>query len=1008
MNTDLDPAVFAQPAGLWRGVTLWMLNDRLDRTELRRQLGEIRAAGIHTVITRTFVGLQTPYLGDEWMKVLEAVVSGARELGMRVWFQAGYMPGGIPDWPDEHCHTVLAARPRGEACAAGERVLLQDDAFMYVERRLPHVLDVLDPDAVRAYLRVAYEETWLRRFGSEFGRTIEAIWVDEPSFRPPLLPWGARIRERFSDQWRASLDDLIPLLFRRTGDYLYARHRYRRTALDALLSGYFAEVSAWCRAHGVLFTGHLMGEDTLASQVAWTGAAMPAYPFMDVPGIDHLTRSLHWRHGAQGTAEPTRFIATPKQCASAAGQCGRKRVLAEMYGVSTQGLSFADRKRIGEWFGALGITCRCLHGTFYSMRGRRKRIYAPHLSYQQPWWPDNRFIADSFARLGYALSRGEHAAEILVIHPVESAYAVFDPDDFAEGAAKKRNIELDALWRSFSQLGEDLLRIQRCFDYGDEQLLAERAAVAGGAITVGPMAYRVAIMPDLLTLRRTSVDLLNAFIDAGGTVLSTDRLPTRIDGMENADIERLTSRARRIEATPQGLRAVLDEVLPPRVRIDAARAAQHVVLHERVAADRRMAFLVNMSETDSVATTLHLRGATIVEDWDAATGATRPAPARSDAHGAVLPLELAPGQSRLLVFAENAPGAPAARTCAPEQRVTLDGPWHVRRLTPNALTLDICRVRRGDGDWSQPMPVIGAQQMLCEDEPYTGPVTLAFDFRVTDVPARLAVAVEDAGECAVSINGAAVSSTGEAYFLDRSFLPVELTPHVTAGDNTITVTRMFTPLAKPAFGLAHLFQNLGGTELEAVYLVGDFAVRAAMSPREQRARCVRLAPRFTLVRETGRTCGNLVLEGYPFFAGRLVLSTSFTFAPQAGARCILALPGLDASVARLRVNGRDAGHIAWPPYEADITDAVRAGNNMIEIELASSLRNLLGPHHRPAGEPDHAWGEEAFSGRWDRETRTGYDRWYLRHHAETTAWTSDYFVVPFGLPARASIGAMSR
>ena len=39
--------------------------------------------------------------------------------------------------------------------------------------------------------------------------------------------------------------------------------------------------------------------------------------------------------------------------------------------------------------------------------------------------------------------------------------------------------------------------------------------------------------------------------------------------------------------------------------------------------------------------------------------------------------------------------------------------------------------------------------------------------------------------------------------------------------------------------------------------------------------------------------------------------------------------------------------------EADITDALKVGENEIEITIANNLRNLLGPHHLGAGESYH-------------------------------------------------------
>ncbi len=229
------------------------------------------------------------------------------------------------------------------------------------------MIDLLNPEAVRGYLEQAYTGTWLERFGAHFGKTVRAIWVDEPHFRPPLLPWSDALPDRFRDRWGTDLIAQVPQLFG-PGRGAEVRHQYWRVVVEMLEEAYIESVREWCERHGVRFGGHLMGEDTLNSQVAWTGAAMPLYAHMHVPGIDHLTKSLTWPSGRK-------FILPPVQCASAAHQLNKPLVLSEMYAVSTQGLTYADRRQIAAWLMALGVNYRCYHGSFYSMRGRRKRLF---------------------------------------------------------------------------------------------------------------------------------------------------------------------------------------------------------------------------------------------------------------------------------------------------------------------------------------------------------------------------------------------------------------------------------------------------------------------------------------------------------------------------------------------------------------------------------------------------------------------------------------------------------
>jgi hypothetical protein len=62
-------------------------------------------------------------------------------------------------------------------------------------------------------------------------------------------------------------------------------------------------------------------------------------------------------------------------------------------------------------------------------------------------------------------------------------------------------------------------------------------------------------------------------------------------------------------------------------------------------------------------------------------------------------------------------------------------------------------------------------------------------------------------------------------------------------------------------------------------------------------------------------------------------------------RYVVSLPSWYGSVAQVRVNGKLAGFIAAPPWECDVSDTLRRGENAIEVVVFGTLKNTLGPHH---------------------------------------------------------------
>ena len=221
-----------------------------------------------------------------------------------------------------------------------------------------------------------------------------------------------------------------------------------------------------------------------------------------------------------------------------------------------------------------------------------------------------------------------------------------------------------------------------------------------------------------------------------------------------------------------------------------------------------------------------------------------------------------------------------------------------------------------------------------------------------------------------------------AFYRDRGFHRLEADGLVQTGANEVRVAREFVAAEPTAVRDPERFY---GTELEAAYLIGDFAVR-------------RDGAEYLLAPEQAEVGPDLLAAGYPFYAGRLVLATDLDLpAPEPGERVFLELGPLQAIVAKVAINGQAAGAIAWAPWEVEITPWLRRGANRIEIELANSLRNLLGPlHRRVAGSLD-VW-DAHFSARSERA-----DWMDPPQRGQLRTWTDDYQLAPLGIAPAARV-----
>lgn len=82
-----------------RVYAFWSINDRLDQKRLHGQLLELKRHGYDGVIFHPrFYPNDPPYLGDEWMRILSALILDARDAGMDFWvYDENGWPSGSVD-----------------------------------------------------------------------------------------------------------------------------------------------------------------------------------------------------------------------------------------------------------------------------------------------------------------------------------------------------------------------------------------------------------------------------------------------------------------------------------------------------------------------------------------------------------------------------------------------------------------------------------------------------------------------------------------------------------------------------------------------------------------------------------------------------------------------------------------------------------------------------------------------------------------------------------------------
>lgn len=1017
---------FRHPPVRFRSVPFWSWNGRLREEELVRQIRDMKEHGAGGFFMHSREGLETPFMGEEWMNGVRAAVQAAAELGMEAWiydedrWPSGSAGGRVPALGDAYRAKGLTLELRRggyepeDGLIALFRAEVQGLELLRC-RRLdperpqsapdPEVLllyrvevsapsdwfnnetppDSLNPDTVREFIRLAYEP-YKQAVGGQFGRAVRGVFTDEPSVHDRhcrftegrgWVPWTHAFPDTFRRKRGHDILDVLPYLFFDGARAAEARHDYWRTVADLFCESYTKQLAAWCEANGLAFTGHYLWENALGVATRVGGAIMPHYRYQHVPGIDMLQ-------------EQTDEAITVKQCSSVAHQFGRTTVVSETYGCTGWEFTFEGQKWVGDFQYVLGVNLRSQHLALYTLKGCRKRDYPPVFGHNTTWWKYNEVVEHYFARIGAVMTQGEAVRDVLVLHPASTAWSMLgtNPSGFASRGLDRNIPEINRYGDEFNRFIRYLLGTHYDLDLGDETILEEHGSAAGGRLRVERAEYKTVVIPPIRTMLRSTLRLLLQFAEAGGRIVAVAPLAGMLEGRPAADeLQALHAHPRvTVVRGSRAAVAAIEKHLPRRVSLRTPEGDEipELLYMLRETEEDRFLFIVNNDRDRSFEADIVVEGIGCVEEWHPLGGEITVPEARTASGGTHIRAVFGPAGSRLYTMRKNAPqSAPTAGLSAPpsgEKPDAVLGPvCRFTRTMPNSLTLDRCAYRLNGGEWSAEMDLWKAQSLIRESLGmrqiyYNG---LPQRYKWADAPhpndgapadfrLRFEVSAVPMGPVHLVLEEA------EHFSIRLNGRDIANRPDGWFLDRELKRIPLPDRSLRPGVNELELScRYLNRMEVEDCYLIGDFAVdrdrRIGAEPKT-----LRLA--------------DWCLQGYFHYAGSIVYHFDYRCDRpiEPHERIVLELGDCSAVTAELRVNGAEAGHMPWKAARLqDVTRWIRPGRNTVDIEVMGSPRNLFGPFHQARGrQPTTDWGSFRREGR---------------------EYTAEYLVHPYGLLGPISI-----
>ncbi len=992
---------FYSPAPVYRGKPFWCWNGALEKEQLLKQLDTFKTMGMGGVFFHSRTGLETPYLDEEWFSLINACADYAEKKGLEAWiydedrWPSGTAGGMVTETP--WCRmkylraTVIPAAEFSDA-SLPENVVAMFSADMdgieyknltrlekeptgdtvlvfSVEEMRKHsnyngytYVDTMCREATEKFLSLTHEQ-YKKNCKDRIGKSISGVFTDEPhrgslmcgfsltnDNAEYLAPYTSDLFDVFRERMGYSLEDRLPELFFFPLGEKFSKVKYDYVELveELFIERFITPIAEWCRANGLQFTGHMLHEDWLAAQVCMAGSLMRIYEHMDIPGIDVLERD-------------NRGYWIAKQLQSVARQVGKPWLLSEMFGVTGWHLSFADHKHICDWQLLFGINQRCQHLAWYTMKGEAKRDYPASISHQSYWHKRYSYMEDYFSRVAYFMQQGDPVCDVLVLNPIESVWGRVYPG-WATGDLHAEDETVIKLQDHYEDLLHALCGARIDFDYGDEEQIGRLGSVREEALLVGKMRYKTVIVPEMLTIRSTTLRLIKSFCAVGGRVIVLGQLPQYVDGVYNPDaVAEVLGTAETASLT--NVAECLKSSVLLSVNSDDADGLSRVFLQVRSEEKEEHYMLLNTDADKGITITIGARPYDYLEKWNARNGEVT---LLSDNRAEEITVYLAPRAELLLVSTAVCNQRAAEKVVTAKKLIsnssqnsfeytlgeknvcvldgaeyTIDGKTHKRTemlKIDEHLRRQYGIAQRG-GDMVQPWyrNKYGDETV---GKPISVPLTLNFTFNCKTVINKLQLVVETPEDYKILINGKEnkVKPTNENW-VDACFKVFDIEPSAVAlGENKITLKTNFS----------------AESNLENIFLLGNFGVKTEGNEVILTDMPVRLS------------LGDIGEQGFRFYGGGVTYKVSCP-AVSKGNRLVLSLEGSSAAAYVVKTKGGEEV-VAFAPYECDVTES--AGEE-IEIEYLFTRRNTFGPFRQNPPDENNC-NPMSFRSEGDEHLENGY------------------------------------
>lgn len=542
-------------------------------------------------------------------------------------------------------------------------------------------VSVLNRQLAKAFIGSAHQP-YADLLGAHMGKSIPGAFCDtEGNYGGGNgIPWSDDLARHYQENTGRDIQLWMPLMLDEDAEGISARARVDWfNAMSDLYSGFHAEISDWLQQRGMYYIANLW-EESLQWQTTFVGDHMKNQRGFSMPGTDCLQLKAYDVHDFKE--------------AQAVAEFEGRRLMSEIMGAAGwKDFSPVTMKECVNSIVAWGVGHVVPHGIFMT-RDLDGNVWVPDWYDENPLWSNLRLWTDFTRRASYVNSHGRAVPDVLLLNPLESAWALLGRTDKLWGPDVNNINALDALYspevqainKAYGEAMRELTRHRVEYFVADGHYMSQMK-IEGNQLARGDFRFKTVVMPPMVVMQLAEAKALVEFAKAGGHVYTLGNLPTGSteNGLNDPAMAALMKELQAqstVTACPQGLAAVLDAKPPGLESCIRFLSGEFPMLqHHRRIDGREFFWLVNNS-TEARQCEVKVVGATgAASVWDCEIGKIRPVASAKDGEGSRIPLAFQPHEAYWLVIDPQQPAKSEPIMALPSGNVLLPlaaSGWRVR------------------------------------------------------------------------------------------------------------------------------------------------------------------------------------------------------------------------------------------------------------------------------------------------------------------------------------------